>query len=65
MSGAFFLWVVGQCDRAEVSTVVCIVRVMGTNYGPANRVRMLNRSMVSEANIAFLRQRKARYLAGI
>lgn len=51
-------------NRADVSTVEDIVRVMETKYGQANRVWVMDRGMVSEANIAFLRERKARYLVG-
>lgn len=51
-------------NRADVSTVEEIVRVMETKYGQADRVWVMDRGMVSEANIAFLRERKARYLVG-
>ena len=51
-------------NRADVSTVTDIVRVMETKYGQAERVWVMDRGMVSEANIAFLRERKARYLIG-
>lgn len=37
---------------------------METKYGRAERVRGMDRGMVSEANLAFLRERKARYLVG-
>ena len=51
-------------NRADVSTVEDIVRVMETKYGQAERVWVMDRGMVSEANLAFLRERKARYLVG-
>lgn len=51
-------------NRADVGTVEDIVRVMETKYGQAERVWVMDRGMVSEANIAFLRERKARYLVG-
>jgi transposase len=51
-------------NRADVSTVEDIVRVMETKYGQAGRIWVMDRGMVSEANIAFLRERKARYLVG-
>lgn len=51
-------------NRADVSTVEDIVRVMEKKYGVAERVRVMDRGMVSEANLAFLRERKARYLVG-
>jgi transposase len=37
---------------------------METKYGLAERIWVMDRGMVSEANIAFLRERKARYLVG-
>jgi transposase len=37
---------------------------MEQKYGVAERVWVMDRGMVSEANIAFLRERKARYLVG-
>lgn len=51
-------------NRADVSTVEDIVRVMEDKYGQAERVWVMDRGMVSEANLAFLRERKARYLVG-
>jgi transposase len=51
-------------NRADVSTVEEIVRVMENKYGVAERVWVMDRGMVSEANLAFLRERKARYLVG-
>jgi transposase len=51
-------------NRADVSTVEDIVRAMETKYGQAERIWVMDRGMVSEANIAFLRERKARYLVG-
>jgi transposase len=51
-------------NRADVTTVEDIVRVMETKYGQAERVWVMDRGMVSEANLAFLRERKARYLVG-
>jgi transposase len=51
-------------NRADVNTVEDIVRVMETKYGQAERLWVMDRGMVSEANINFLRERKARYLVG-
>lgn len=51
-------------NRADVSTVEDIVRAMENKYGQAERVWVMDRGMVSEANLAFLRERKARYLVG-
>ena len=51
-------------NRADVSTVEDIVRAMENKYGQAERVWVMDRGMVSAANLAFLRERKARYLVG-
>jgi len=51
-------------NRADVTTVETIVTAMETKYGVAERVWVMDRGMVSEANLAFLRERKARYLVG-
>jgi transposase len=51
-------------NRADVSTVEDIVQAMENKYGQAERVWVMDRGMVSEANLAFLRERKARYLVG-
>jgi transposase len=51
-------------NRADVSTVEDIVKGMEQKYGQAQRVWVMDRGMVSESNIAFLRERKARYLVG-
>lgn len=51
-------------NRTDVTTVEEIVTVMESKYGQAERVWVMDRGMVSEQNIAFLRKRKARYLVG-
>jgi len=51
-------------NRTDVTTVEEIVRTMEEKYGQAQRVWVMDRGMVSEKNIAFLRQRGARYLVG-
>jgi transposase len=51
-------------NRTDVTTVEEIVRSMETKYGVAQRIWIMDRGMVSEANLAFLRERKARYLVG-
>ncbi len=51
-------------NRTDVTTVEEIVTVMESKYGQAERVWVMDRGMVSEQNIAFLRERKARYLVG-
>ena len=51
-------------NRPDVTTVEDIVRTMEEKYGAAERLWVMDRGMVSESNIAFLRERKARYLVG-
>jgi len=51
-------------NRADVTTVEHIVTMMEAKYGQAGRIWVMDRGMVSEDNIAFLREHKARYLVG-
>jgi len=51
-------------NRTDVTTLEEIVEVMEARYGRAERVWVVDRGLVSEANLAFLRQRGARYLVG-
>jgi hypothetical protein len=51
-------------NRADVTTVEEIVVAMEEKYGQAERVWVLDRGMVSEENLEFLRARKAQYLVG-
>jgi len=51
-------------NRTDVTTVESIVRLMEEKYGAAERIWVMDRGMVSDANLAFLRERKARYLVG-
>lgn len=51
-------------NRADVTTVEEIVEMMESKYGQAERIWVMDRGMVSEENIEFLRGRKARYLVG-
>jgi transposase len=51
-------------NRADVTTVEEIVMKMENRFGQAERIWVMDRGMVSEANIAFLRERKARYIVG-
>lgn len=51
-------------NRADVSTVEDIVRKMEDRFGQAERIWVMDRGMVSEANITFLRERKALYIVG-
>jgi transposase len=51
-------------NRADVTTVKEIVTMMEEKYGMAERIWVMDRGMVSEANIDFLRSRKASYIIG-
>ena len=51
-------------NRADVTTVEEIVTMMEKKYGQAKRIWVMDRGMVSEDNIDFLREREARYLVG-
>jgi len=51
-------------NRTDVTTVEEIVTLMEGKYGQAHRVWVMDRGMVSEKNIAFLRARNACYLVG-
>jgi transposase len=54
----------GDGDRVDVTTVEDVVRKMEDRFGQAERIWVMDRGMVSEANIDFLRQRKALYIVG-
>ncbi len=51
-------------NRADVTTVEEIVTKMEDRFGHAERIWVMDRGMVSEQNIAFLRRRKAHYIVG-
>lgn len=51
-------------NTADVTTVEEMVERMEAKYGQAQRIWVMDRGMVSEDNIEFLRQRKAHYLVG-
>ena len=51
-------------NRADVTTLADIVTLMEQKYGQARRVWVLDRGMVSEENLAWLRERGATYLVG-
>jgi hypothetical protein len=48
----------------DSTTVETIVQAMEAKYGRANRIWVMDRGMVSEANLAFLRKRGASYIVG-
>jgi len=51
-------------NRSDVTTVEEIVKAMEEKYGRANRIWVMDRGMVSEENLAFLRARDGQYLVG-
>lgn len=51
-------------NRGDVTTVEEIVDVMESKYGRARRIWVMDRGMVSEDNLAFLRGRGGHYLVG-
>jgi len=51
-------------NTADVTTVQEMVALMEKKYGKPKRIWVLDRGMVSEENIDFLRERGARYIVG-
>jgi transposase len=51
-------------NRNDATTVEEIVEAMEKKYGRANRVWVMDRGMVSEENLRFLRQRNGQYIVG-
>jgi transposase len=51
-------------NRADVTTVEDMVELMETQYGKPKRIWVLDRGMIREENIDFLRERQARYIVG-
>lgn len=51
-------------NRADVTTLQTMLRVLERKYGRARRVWVFDRGIVSEANLKVLRKRGARYLVG-
>jgi transposase len=51
-------------NAADVGTVEDMVEMMEQKYGQAKRIWVMDRGMVSEDNLDFLRERKARYIVG-
>jgi len=51
-------------NRVDVTTVEEIVEAMEERYGKAGRVWVMDRGMVSEANLTWLREGGRRYLVG-
>lgn len=51
-------------NRTDVTTVEDIVEAMEKLYGRANRIWVMDRGMVSEENLEFLKERNGFYLVG-
>jgi len=51
-------------NRADVSTVEAVMRMVERKYGRARRVWVFDRGIVSEENLAALRRRGGQYLVG-
>jgi transposase len=51
-------------NRADVTTVEDIVDLMESKYGRAERIWAMDRGMVSEDNLDYLRERDALYIVG-
>jgi transposase len=51
-------------NRADVTTVEEIVGLIEARYGVANRIWVMDRGMVSEENLKFLRREGRRYIVG-
>jgi transposase len=51
-------------NRADVTTLREIVQVMEDRYGKADRIWAMDRGMISQENIEFLKQEGRRYIVG-
>ena len=51
-------------NRSDVTTLQEIVTVMERRYGQADRIWVVDRGMVSEKNLKFLREGERRYIVG-
>jgi transposase len=51
-------------NRSDVTTVEEIVNTMESRYGKADRIWVMDRGMVSEANVKFLKDGGRRYILG-
>jgi len=51
-------------NRADVSTMESILRMVERKYGKARRIWVMDRGIVSEENLAAIRKRGGQYLVG-
>ena len=59
-----FSYAVFNGNRADVSTMEAILRTVERKYGAAWRIWVMDRGIVSEANLAAIRKRSGQYLVG-
>ena len=51
-------------NRADVSTMESILRMVERKYGKVRRIWVMDRGIVSEENLAAIRKRGGQYLVG-
>jgi len=51
-------------NRVDVTTTQEVIQIMESKYGKANRIWVMDRGMVSEDNLDYMRKKGARYLVG-
>lgn len=51
-------------NRVDVTTPKEMIQIMESKYGKANRIWVMDRGMVSEDNLDYMRRKGARYLVG-
>ncbi|MBU2262999.1 MAG: IS1634 family transposase [Proteobacteria bacterium] len=51
-------------NRVDVTTTQEMIQIMEAKYGKADRIWVMDRGMVSEDNLEYMRQKGARYLVG-
>src|SRR5206468_3762666 len=51
-------------NTTDVTTVQQVVNLMEKRHGKSNRIWVMDRGMVSEKNLKFLREGKRRYIVG-
>jgi transposase len=59
-----FSYEVFNGNRADVTTLEVILRMVERKYGKARRIWVMDRGIVSEANLAAIRKRDGQYLVG-
>src|SRR3954447_2610753 len=57
-------WEVFNGNRADVTTMEVMLRTVERKYGKARRIWVMDRGIVSEANLAAIRKRDGQYLVG-